>query len=281
MSNNITQITGNITGQVVFDVNSVKEGLTDDDIAGAQPSKERPTTAKWVKVTLITLIAVVAVLALSVCNYYWWHFRFDGDSAGILISALAVLVTFLVAWNIWQTIDAKNSIREFEIRTKDYETDLNAKAKAITDSLTENFEKKLDILKEDVAGKENMTYHHISAMLYDELRYYQLLYNRPQRKSYDFMEHSVEGLRYGIEHKDALICRVHITKMISRLRNSPKQFLTDGQVKVFVDKLNAMKPLDGLEKAHNALIRALQGWDVPHKQDPFDEDDESPLSISQ
>ncbi len=272
MSNNITQITGNITSQVVFDVNSIK-GLADNGISMPQPTIERPITAKWVKVSLITLIAVVAVLALSVCNYYWWHFSFDGNSAGILISALAVLVTFLVAWNIWQTIDAKNSIREFEKRTKDYETDLNAKAKAITDSLAENFEKKLDILKEYVAEKENMTYHHISAMLFDELRYYQLLNNRPQRTSYDFMEHSVEGLRYGIEHNDALICRVHITKMISRLRNSPKQLLTDEQVKVFVDKLNVMKPLAGLEKTHNALIRALQSWNVPQRQDPFDEDD--------
>lgn len=57
--------------------------------------------------------------------------RWDTPLWGLSLSdlntadALSILVTFLVAWQIWATIDAKNTLGKFEKRTKEYDTRIN------------------------------------------------------------------------------------------------------------------------------------------------------------
>ena len=120
MNNNITQITGDIKGKVVFDVNSVT-GLTNNETKAVRTKQEHTSTAKWVKYTLVALTITTILLSVSVCNYYLCNFRYDSDSAGVLISALAIIVTLLVAWQIWQTIDVKNTLTRMEASVKDAE----------------------------------------------------------------------------------------------------------------------------------------------------------------
>lgn len=60
------------------------------------------------------LTFTIAVLSLFVINAYCNDLEYSNDNAGVLISALGVLVTFVVAWQIWQTIDAKNTINRFQ-----------------------------------------------------------------------------------------------------------------------------------------------------------------------
>lgn len=108
-----TKFIGDIHGSVVFDVNNDKS-INNDGIKAISKKKESPRTAPWVKVAIIILAVAVVFLTISVCNYYWCHYRFDGNSAGVIISALGILVTFLVGWNIYNFIDFKNKLEKLD-----------------------------------------------------------------------------------------------------------------------------------------------------------------------
>lgn len=63
---------------------------------------------QWILACWLGLLSI-AVIAMLVLH----DITFDPESsAGVLISALGVLITFVVAWQIWQTIDAKEQLRE-------------------------------------------------------------------------------------------------------------------------------------------------------------------------
>lgn len=59
---------------------------------------------------IIVLFIVIWLIYACNCNL---KFGTDG-SAGLFITALGVLVTFVVAWQIWQTIDANGRIKKME-----------------------------------------------------------------------------------------------------------------------------------------------------------------------
>lgn len=60
----------------------------------------------WVGILTLAII----LLGIGYGNLYCSEMQFDGNSAGVIISAMGVLVTVLVGWQIWQTIDIKDKI---------------------------------------------------------------------------------------------------------------------------------------------------------------------------
>ncbi len=60
----------------------------------------------WTKI----LTALVAVETLLIAIYCCSKLEVNSNSASIMISTLGVIVTFVVAWQIWQTINAKKEI---------------------------------------------------------------------------------------------------------------------------------------------------------------------------
>lgn len=80
------------------------------------------------------------------------------DYLGVIVALLALMVTLMVGWNIWQTIDAKNAIKDFEEKTKNYEQDLQNKVDAVKTEL----QGQLD-------SRESALYNHVSALLYQTI----------------------------------------------------------------------------------------------------------------
>lgn len=64
--------------------------------------------SNWVKV--LNVIVVVETLLIGI--YCCGKLNVDCNGPEILISALGVLVTFLVAWQIWQTMASREEIRK-------------------------------------------------------------------------------------------------------------------------------------------------------------------------
>lgn len=65
------------------------------------------------KTWLSILTAVVVLLSVAVGVVALRDCAFDPNgSAGVFISALGVLVTFVVAWQVWMMIDAKNALMD-------------------------------------------------------------------------------------------------------------------------------------------------------------------------
>lgn len=62
---------------------------------------------------IVCLMAIVlSIIAISRTCYRTVELGLD--YLGIIVGALAILVTFLVAWNIYSTIDAKEKIKDFQ-----------------------------------------------------------------------------------------------------------------------------------------------------------------------
>ncbi len=56
------------------------------------------------------LTFVVILLGIGYLNLYCRKMEFDGDSAGVIISALGVLVTALVGWQVYNAIEMRGII---------------------------------------------------------------------------------------------------------------------------------------------------------------------------
>lgn len=57
-----------------------------------------------------TLTFVVVLLGIGYLNLYCNKMSFDGDSAGVIISALGVLVTALIGWQVFNAIEMRGII---------------------------------------------------------------------------------------------------------------------------------------------------------------------------
>lgn len=62
----------------------------------------------WTKI----LTALVAIQTLLFGIYWCSDLKFDANSPSVLISALSALITFVVAWQIWQTMASREEIKE-------------------------------------------------------------------------------------------------------------------------------------------------------------------------
>lgn len=63
---------------------------------------------KWT----IILTVLVAIETLLIINYVCGTLSVDTNSPSVLISAFGVIITFVVAWQIWQTIASRDEIKE-------------------------------------------------------------------------------------------------------------------------------------------------------------------------
>lgn len=60
------------------------------------------------------LTAAVVFLGIGYLNLYCSGMKFNDNSAGVVISALGVLVTALVGWQIYNAIEMRSIIREYD-----------------------------------------------------------------------------------------------------------------------------------------------------------------------
>lgn len=73
-------------------------------------------------------IGIVLATAVFVVNHFCFGMVFDGDSAGVLISALGVMVTALVGWQVFNAIEMRQCVKKMD----DLEATLNARSVIFT-----------------------------------------------------------------------------------------------------------------------------------------------------
>lgn len=73
------------------------------------------TKSKWSIITWI-LISVLALVfsIISICRSFYRTVDLRFDYIGVIVGALAILVTFLVGWNIYSAIDVKEKIKFYQ-----------------------------------------------------------------------------------------------------------------------------------------------------------------------
>lgn len=70
-------------------------------------------------ITILTFL--VGVETFLIILYICGEMEVDGNSPSVLISALGVIITFVVAWQIWTTIASRDEIRRAEIVGQKYD----------------------------------------------------------------------------------------------------------------------------------------------------------------
>lgn len=117
MSNNITQIAGNISGKIIIDVNKITPENADGKEV-AQPIKTRFRI-------LYILFAVSIVLSfVAVARTFTKDLSFDWS--GVIVSALSLLVAVLIGWQIFNLIKIdhlKTSLENAEVKIEQLKTD--------------------------------------------------------------------------------------------------------------------------------------------------------------
>ena len=73
-------------------------------------NKDNSTNSKFKTVIWRLVSAIALVLSIiAICGLYYRTTDLGIDYIGIIVGILAILVTCLVAWNIYSAIDANNS----------------------------------------------------------------------------------------------------------------------------------------------------------------------------
>lgn len=76
----------------------------------------------------VAIIFSIAAIIMSICSLARNNERVLGfDYLGVIVGILTLLVTFLVAWQIWQTISAGKKIKEIEAKVIGNEAFINAR----------------------------------------------------------------------------------------------------------------------------------------------------------
>ena len=76
----------------------------------------------------VAIIFSIAAIIMSICSLARNSERILGfDYLGVIVGILTLLVTFLVAWQIWQTIGAGRKIKEIEAKVIGNEAFINAR----------------------------------------------------------------------------------------------------------------------------------------------------------
>ena len=71
--------------------------------------------------SIAAIVAVVILILLWVCNV--WNLSVIGIETfiGVIVALLAIIVTFVVGWQIYSTLDIKSIIKEYDVRIKEVE----------------------------------------------------------------------------------------------------------------------------------------------------------------
>lgn len=121
----------------------------------------------WIKI----LTGLVAIETLIIAIYCCSELEISSSSPSVLISALGVLVTFVVAWQIWQTIKAKQELAEARRdienrcgeRLKEFEKKMR-RDRILNIQKKQSLDEKLDELDDKLKDTAIMKYYHNDAM---------------------------------------------------------------------------------------------------------------------
>lgn len=106
-------------------------------------NKDNSTNSKF-KTVIWRLVAAIALVLsiIAICGLYYRTTDLGIDYIGIIVGILAILVTCLVAWNIYSAIDANQKIKEMQKKIENLQSFL------VSDKLAS--ERKINKLKAEL-----------------------------------------------------------------------------------------------------------------------------------
>lgn len=215
--------------------------------------------------SITAIIIAVIALAISLPRLIWTdkfgNVNLGFDYLGVIVALLAIMVTLMVGWNIWQTIDAKNAIKDFEKKTKNYEQDLQNKVDAVKTEMQE----KLD-------SRETALYNHISALLYETILAEQPILSRKPISLFQFLDTAMESLDLANKQKDSTTIIALLEKMRKRLERAKTQQLSNDEIVQLLQKLNSIGLSETPDKLVYRLQHQLRTFNTP-KPNRFEEDE--------
>lgn len=213
--------------------------------------------------SITAIIIAVIALAISLPRLIWTDkfgkVNLGFDYLGVIVALLAIMVTLMVGWNIWQTIDAKNAIKDFEKKTKNYEQDLQNKVDAVKTEMQEKLDR-----------RETALYNHISALLYETILAEQPISSRKSISLFQFLDTAMESLDLANKQKDSTTIIALLEKMRKRLERAKTQQLSNDEIVQLLQKLNGIGLSETPDKLVYRLQRQLRTFNTP-KPNKFDE----------
>lgn len=132
---------------------------------------------------------VISIIALSnICPRQYQEDNPGLDYLGVIIGILALLVTFLVAWQIWQTMASRDEIKTLTKLNKDLENSLERMSEKIYKDINEHVELRnkntLEIVKTIQEDYESSTEALVNFILI-----------RDSQPSYMMLKHAIKVFR--------------------------------------------------------------------------------------
>lgn len=229
---------------------------------------------KYASFTLSIAALVVAGIALAVSVPRLFKEDDCGnidlgiDYLGIIIGLLALMVTLMVAWNIWQTMEAKRSIEKFESKTENYDSDLNAKIEAVKSDWLKEVRALLNTTEQNIANAEQLNRGTVASDIYASLLY---LYddNNPLRHNpfedslYNFLFHSIKDLTHKLNDGRSDLCDKIISKMSQWLDDAKKMSLSKEQAAILNEELNKIDKRASHLKSYNEFRKKFNKMHSP------------------
>lgn len=92
-------------------------------------SIEKATNAIFFKIANVFLI--ISNLSLLILGYYNLNSKQDNSYFSVIVAVLCILVTILITWQIWQTVNAEKRLQKIEQDNNQFKIDINNKIQEI------------------------------------------------------------------------------------------------------------------------------------------------------
>lgn len=204
--------------------------------------------------SITAIIIAVIALAISLPRLIWTDkfgkVNLGFDYLGVIVALLALMVTLMVGWNIWQTMEARRAIEKFDDRTRNFDAELDKKVETIKDNLIAEIKGLQDKTSEELINKELYARGETASNIYEKLIHAYNLLERFDRVPfspfddtlYKFLYHSIQGLWHEVDNKDVASCKSIISAMNRWIDDAKRMTLSEEQAQSIHQELNKIEP---------------------------------------
>lgn len=199
---------------------------------------------------IISVLALALVEPRTLKINKWGEIDYGIDYLGIIIGILALMVTLMVGWNIWQTMEARRAIEKFDDKTRNYDTELDKKVETIKDNLIAEIKGLQDKTTEELINKELYARGETASNIYEKLihaynlleRFDKVPFSPFDDTLYNFLYHSIQGLWHEVNNKDVASCKSIISAMNRWIDDAKRMSLSEEQAQSIHQELNKIEP---------------------------------------
>ena len=210
---------------------------------------------------IISVLALALVEPRTLKINEWGDIDSGFDYLGFIIGILALMMTLMVGWNIWQTIDTKSNVKTFEKKTAHYDRDLQEKADCIKRELEKEFEE-----------KEKVLYNHLTLLLYETILGKQPHCPKKHIPLFQILSMALDGLALANKQGDEATIVALLEYMRNRIEKAKSEQLSEEQISNLLQRLREIGLSETPDKLVVRLQKGLATFNEP-KPHPFHEDE--------